>query len=167
MLVFIKKVAIRSNKNPVDWNRFQKKRTAVIKLNNRLKREHYQKALNDNMTQSKKLWKTINKLIPGKKQCASGPKSVLDNGIEVSDKKEMAKVFNNFFATIGSKLAETFNFNSTNHINPSINKNNFVFSTVRLSTVQKLISNLDNSKATGLDEINVRALKAGSPILSY
>ena len=78
-----------------------------------------------------------------------------------------ANVFNDFFATVGSKLAETFNFNTTNHINPGVNKNLFVFSTVRLSTVQKLISKLDNNKATGLDEINVRALKAGSPILSF
>ena len=165
---YLKKVAAKSGKNSVDWKRYQKKRNAVIKLNNRLKREHFQQKLTDNASQSRKLWKTINNLIPGKKQCASGPKSVLDkNGIEVSDKKEMAKIFNNFFASVGSKLGKTFNFSDTNHINPSTNKNMFVFSNVRLSTVQKIISNLDNNKATGLDEINVRSLKAGSPILSY
>ena len=164
---YLKKVAAKSGKQSIEWKRYQKKRNAVIKLNNRLKREHFQKELSDNASQSRKLWKTINKLIPGKKQCASGPKSIIDNGVEVSDKKEMARVFNDFFASIGAKLAETFNFNDTNHINPPINNNHFVFSNVRLSTVQKIISNLDNNKATGLDEINVRALKAGSPILSY
>ena len=48
-----------------------------------------------------------------------------------------------------------------------MNQNLFSFSRVTSSSVQKLISSLDNNKATGLDGISVRALKAGSPILSY
>ena len=36
----------------------------------------------------------------------------------------------------------------------------------RSSKTIKIISKLDNNKATGLDDISVRALKAGSPVLS-
>jgi hypothetical protein len=95
------------------------------------------------------------------------PHSLSLDDNEISDKKEMAAVFNKFFATVGSKLGETFNFSDTLHICPPVNKNHFSFSHVKLSTVQKIISNLDNNKATGLDGINVHALKSGSPILSY
>ena len=73
------------------------------------------------------MWRTINELIPGKNQRTSGPKSVIDNGVEISDEKTMASVFNDFFVSVGSKLAETFQFNDTNHINPDINPNSFFF----------------------------------------
>ena len=86
---------------------------------------------------------------------------------EVTDKKEMATIFNKFFATIGSKLAESFASNETSHITTSINPNQFNFSRVSLSVVQKIVSQLDNNKATGLDGIPARVLKAGSPILSF
>ena len=38
---------------------------------------------------------------------------------------------------------------------------------VNLYTVQKIISQLENNKANGLDGINVRALKFGSSTLSF
>ena len=48
-----------------------------------------------------------------------------------------------------------------------MNQTNFFFKNVSLSTVIKIISKLDNGKATELDEIGVCAIKAGSPILSF
>ena len=75
------------------------------------------------------------------------------------------------FLYLGSNLASAFNFTGTSHINPPMDQNLFTFSRVTTSSVQKLIYSLDNNKATGLDGVSVRALKAGSragsPILSY
>ena len=79
----------------------------------------------------------------------------------------MAIIFNKCFATKGSKLAESFASNETSHITTSIVPNQFNFSKVSLSVVQKIVSQLDNNKATGLDGIPARVLKAGSPILSF
>ena len=42
-----------------------------------------------------------------------------------------------------------------------MNQNSFNFSRVTISSVQKIISKLDNNKSTGLDGISVRTLKAG------
>jgi len=39
-----------------------------------------------------------------------------------TDKKELADTFNNFFATVGSKLAFVFQFTGTSHICPYNNK---------------------------------------------
>ena len=85
----------------------------------------------------------------------------------MSDPKAMAESFNKFFATVGSKLASVFPLSDTSHICPKIIEKSFLFSYVSLSSVVKVISSLDNGKATGLDGICVRSLKAGSPILSY
>ena len=79
----------------------------------------------------------------------------------------MAETFNRFFSTIGSKLASVFPFSCTSHICPKPVYDNFLFGQVSLSTVSKIISGLDNGKATGLDGICVKSLKAGSPILAY
>ena len=39
----------------------------IYNLNNRLKREYYQKTLNENKQESEKLWKTLRNIIPGNK----------------------------------------------------------------------------------------------------
>ena len=82
------------------------------------------------------------------------PQSVTtEKGIEISDEKEIAKTFNEFFSSVGSKLAAAFNFSHTSHINPPVNENSFSFSNITKSSVQKLISKLDNNKVTGLDGV--------------
>ena len=164
---YLKKIAARSERGSIEWQRYTKKRNSVIKLNNRLKKEYYQKTIDDNKTQSRKLWKTLQNLVPGSKSNNVTPHSLTHENKEISNKKEMATIFNKFFATVGSKLGETFNFSGTDHIAVPVNENQFNFSRVNLYTVQKIISQLDNNKATGLDGINVRALKFGSPILSF
>ena len=137
-------------------------------LKNQLKNSYYQTTLNDNKKDPRTLWKTLNNIIPGNKKNNSFPQSVTtEERIEISGKKEIAKTFNKFFSSVGSKLAAAVNFSDTPHISPPINENYFSFSNVIKSSVQKLISKLDNNKATGLDGISVRALKAGSPFLSY
>ena len=164
---YLKKIASRTEINSLEWQSYKRKRNSVVELKNRLKKEYYQKILKDNKSESRKLWKTLKTLVPDGKKSNMTPHSLSLDDNEISDKKEMAAVFNKFFATVGSKLGETFNFSDTLHICPPVNKNHFSFSHVKLSTVQKIISNLDNNKATGLDGINVHALKSGSPILSY
>ena len=164
---YLKKIASRTEKGSAEWLRYNKYRNSVIKMKDRLKRDYYQKSINDNKSDSRKLWKTLQNLVPGSKSNNVTPLSLNQEGKEISDKIEMASIFNRFFATVGSKLGDTFNFSNTEHISFPLNNDNFTFSQVRLSTVQKIVSQLDNSKATGLDGINVRALKSGSPILSF
>ena len=164
---YLCKIAARSERGSAEWKRYTNKRNAVIKLNSRLKKEYYQKAINDNKSKSRKLWKTLQSLVPGSKANNVSPHSLTHENKVISDKKEMASVFNKFFATIGSKLGETFNFSDTEHISVPVNGNHFEFAHVSIFTVQKIISQLDNNKATGLDGINVRALKFGSPIISF
>ena len=163
---YLKKVASRS-KTEEDWVRFKQQRNFVINLKNRLKKQYFQNLIDENSDNSKKLWKTLNSLIPNDKRCNIIPHFLTDNGKEISNKKEIAETFNKFFSTIGSKLASAFPFYETSHICPKPVLNDFFFQSVSLSTVSKIISGLDNGKATGLDDICVKSLKAGSPILAY
>jgi len=70
----------------------------------------------------------MNNLIPSNKNCSSASSFISKDGIEISNKKEIAETFNNYFASIGSPLASAFNFTGTSHICPLNNKNVFNFS---------------------------------------
>ena len=163
---YLKKTASRT-KSESDWLNFKKQQNFVINLKNRLKKEHFQNLIDENSDNSKKLWKTLNSLIPNDNRSNTTPNFLTDEGVEITDKKQIVETFNKFFSSIGKKLASVFNFSDTSHICPSPVYETFFFDSVSLSTVTKIISGLDNGKATGLDGICVRSLKAGSPILSY
>ena len=112
---YLKKKASRSGL-PQDWAIFKRKRNSVNSLKNQLKRDYYQTTLTDNKQNSNKLWKTLNNIIPGSKHSNSFPQSITENDIEISDKKEIARAFNEFFVSVGSKLAAAFKFTDTVHI---------------------------------------------------
>ena len=163
---YLKKIASRS-KNEDDWVNFKQQRNFVINLKNRLKKQYFQNVIDENKDDSKKLWKTLNSLIPNDKKSNTTPHFITNEGKEITDKKQIAEAFNKFFSTVGSKLAAAFTFSETSHISPKSIQDEFFFHSVSLSTVSKIISGLDNGKATGLDGICVKSLKAGSPILAY
>ena len=108
-------------------------------------------------------------------ECDLLPKSCSDsinslkgnNNVIYSENKDMANTFNNFFKTIGSKLASKFRPVRSDQINIPINQNNFSFKRVSPETVFKIISSLENNKATGMDGVSVKILKSGSPFLSH
>ena len=66
---------------------------------------------------------------------------------------------------VGVTLASKFSSDTTK-INPPVSDNLFKFSVIETKCVEDHIKNLKNGKATGLDGIGTRILKAGSPVLS-
>ena len=163
---YLKKIASRS-KDENDWLNFKQQRNFVVNLKNRLKKQYFQNVIDESKDDSKKLWKTLNSLIPNDKKSNTTTHFITHDGKEITDKKQIAETFNKFFSTVGSKLAAAFTFSETSHISPKSVQDEFFFHSVSLSTVSKIISGLNNGKATGLDDICVKSLKAGSPILAY
>ena len=80
----------------------------VINLKNRLKKEHFQNLIDENSDNSKKLWKTLNSLIPNDKRSTTTPNFLTEEGVEITDKKQIVETFNKFFSSIGTKLASVF-----------------------------------------------------------
>ena len=62
---YLNKISTRSTKRLDEV--LKKKIMLIYNLNNRLKREYYQKTLNENKQESEKLWKTLRNIIPGNK----------------------------------------------------------------------------------------------------
>ena len=117
--------------------------------------------MTDNAKRPKKTLKT---LVPnGKNTTTSVKRLVTEVGIDVTFPK--ANHFNNFFLNVGVTLASKFS-TDTSKVNPPVSEKLFDFSKTNTKCVHDHIKDLKNCKATGLDGIGSRILKAGAPVLS-
>ncbi len=91
-------------------------------------------------------------------------KSLSVNGERVVKPTEIASKFNFFFTAIGSKLAAKFQTNNIHIDQTDLVEENFSFSQIEQSFVEKQLSTLCAAKATGIDSVNARLLKAAAPI---
>ena len=137
---FLKKRASQTQ-TVEDWEYFKKKRNVVSKENRNLKKNYYRDKIYENKQNSRKLWKTLNEFVPTDKENNNFPKTLKQNGVEITDQTSIANTFNNFFVSIGPKLASAFSFSGKTHISPKMNQTNFFFKNVSLSTVIKLFLN--------------------------
>ena len=119
----------------------------------------------------KKSWSLIN-AISGRKRKSPSIKELLINDTIVSVDKVIAESFNDFFTNIGINLAaesdQLYNNlgddpNFHQHQCPGIR---FYFSDISVSNVALRLQNFKASKATGVDNIPAKVLKAVSHIIA-
>lgn len=107
-----------------------------------------------------KTWKVINTIILRKK-AETGIPSVIQNNQTVNDPKEMADIFNNFFANIGQDLAKKIpkvDANFRDYLTGSIPQSIFLNPTTACE-ITTIIAGLKNSDSKGYDELSVCLLK--------
>ena len=95
----------------------------------------------------------------------------------ISSQPEVSEVFNDFFVNVAKGIGNTkSNYNPDFSDHPSIEKikekipsstDTFSFTPVSNDTVEKVISNLNTKKATGVDNISAKIIKECAPSLSY
>ena len=132
-------------------------------MNKYLKKTYCSKAINENLSNSKKLWSTIKKLIPDNKSSVHAVKT--DKGFTVND-KETADKFNDFFASIGSNLAEKIGATDSNE-STKVNYVNdqFCFDFISPEFVFGEICKMDSKKSPGISNFDVRLLKLAAPVI--
>ena len=140
-------------------------RNKVNNLRNKLKANDIQQQIDENRSDPRRLWQTLKTLLPGKNQ-TDIPAVKTANGM-VNGKKEVADAMNKFFSTVGEELAKKFGpcTSSTRPINST--RFHFEFQSITVDQVFKLLQSLDSRKATGLDGVSSRLIKAGAASLAY
>ncbi|XP_078377802.1 uncharacterized protein LOC144660957 [Oculina patagonica] len=156
---FLKIKAMKTS-DPNDWTQFKKQRNAVNTEIRLAKQVYYQNSFNEYVSDSKKTWQTINELTSRK----SGKTSVTSlkvNGVSVTDPTEISNEFNNYFATIGPKLASNFDPLENDNYQKYLTSTDKRFQLRPTSTnkVLSLLNKLNKSKATGLDKIPARLIR--------
>ena len=160
-----KRVAIKTN-NENDWKLYRSSRNAANIALQKAKREYYTTKFLNSKTNPKHAWKTVNEIL------GRSRRQNIINEINLPEKtvtstKELVNVFNDYFTDIGPKLAEKIEYEHNCSFQDFIPQHEpvekFIFQPVNVATVYRLMTKLTTSKATGIDEISAKVLKAATP----
>ena len=150
------KKAIHTN-NELHWSSYKRLRNAVSMKLRKEKANYYSKQLSEKQD-SRKLWKTLNELLPNKKQHAAANAPAAE--------KLTATSFNEFFTSVAEKLCGHFKGKPMPKLwTPRVTEN-FVFQKVSTNFVCKELTKLKLTKATGLDGHTARLLKDAAPVIA-
>ena len=146
---------------------YSNKLTKVKRLS---KKMYFYKEFDDNQNNSRKMWKTINSLLHNKTaDINSPPKNIKINDKICDNQLTMAEHFNNFFCTIGKRLAEKMENNSSQSVTRYLT--NRVSSSIFLEPVDErelisIINLLPLKKSVGHDNIPVIFIKLVDRIIA-
>ena len=146
-------------------------------LTNKLRQAHgqyYQNKIQEEKQNLKVMWDIFGSVINPKKMKQSSKINSLEiNNKKITDDQEIANTINNFFSTIGPKLAEKHKTNPNSHtkyLTNRINNTMYLFPTDQLE-ITNLIMNLNKKKPGGSDNISPKLLIAAKtsmiPLLEH
>ena len=153
-----------------DWIKAKTIRNRVNNMKFRLKKRYFERSIKENKHDSKKLWKTIKKVLPSTKTSTlANIVNPVDNS-NVPTGKDTDNSFNQFFTSVGENLGKQFDNVNLNcpcndacggsaFTSQSNDNDSFKFNDVSCDFVYNQICKMDNNKSTGLDQFNVKLLK--------
>ena len=157
-----------NTKSQTDWDVFRQLRNSLNILACKLKRDHFTNKIDEAGKDVGKFWSTLKEIIPNKKQ-QNGITGVNSNGEIVTSHKDIANCFNSYFSTVGQKLADVFDDDADVDADENLDgpaPHRFMFTEVTPDEVYKQLMKMPTGKATGLDDISPRLLKAGAPVIA-
>ena len=151
------------------WKEYKLLRNKVNIALKDCKATYYKTVIGKHSGNSNKMWKFLRELLPNKKETLPYIFSIDDE--LCSDDSVIANAFNEFFIDSVLSLRNSLpNENENQCVNEDIDiveslacSHSFDFSPVDEDFVINMISNLDDSKATGADDISIKFLKEGNP----
>ena len=164
------KKAIKTNLSS-HWNRYKKLRNQVTRYEKKLKSNYYCNLINDSMSNSEEMWKSLKQVLPGSKD-SKQITSISISGKVYKKCEEIAEALNKHFSTIGEKLARRFGSVLCESDDfPLKTGLSFSLQPVTVPIVLEQLKCLKPNKAIGLDRISSRLLKDGTevvaPLLTY
>ena len=162
----LKRKAIITNlKN--DWLSYQRTRNKVnIELRN-AKKDYYSTKIAGDKSNPKEAWKTINSLL-GRQNKPTIVNELKLGENSLTNPKDIAEGFNDYFSNIGPNLASQINTSNLNFETYVKNTESefTAFQPVTVNHVYQLLTGLSSNKATGVDKISCKIIKIASPAIS-
>ncbi len=142
------------------WQHFRQLRNHVNNQVKVAKSKYFQDSVNSNKDKPSDLWKTLNELTSRNKS-GTTPSSIISEEMPITDQKSIASILNEYFTSIGSKLANKIRSTfQPKQLPPSTDLSfSFEFEEVDEPFVLRQLSSLKTNKATGLDQISAKLLK--------
>jgi len=157
--LFSKKTKHPTAENLRIYNKYKNMLNNIIR---EAKKHYYKTEIESNKRKPKELWKILNTLTKGKKQTQRFP-SVFQNknGVEVSDRSDVAEGFNTFFSEIGEQLQEKIpqtDKDPLDYMRDDIELQLDEFELTTQNELSNIIKNMKNVGA-GADGINAKIFK--------
>ena len=165
--------ARRSNADE-DWKTYRSLHNQVTLLIRKTKHSYNKKLIEDNRDNPKAFWKTMNKILPGRKK-KHASSTINANGSLIVDKFQIANAFNSYFTGTVKHLIQSFgsSFLATGQssyacsdmfsVNSPINL--FKFTSVSEQFTLSQLRKSKINKATGLDQIPARLMKDSAALI--
>ena len=133
------------------------------------KREYYHGLLIKYKHDLKKTWTTINTLLCRNKKTKSLSNAVKTDHGKITDKKEIANYFNNYFDSVGQKLANSINHTNEHDYKRYLSKIlncSFSFKQINPADISKIIHNFLPKTSCGHDGLSMKLIKRLKDIIS-
>jgi hypothetical protein len=147
----------------MDWYEYKTSGNKVNIALRQAKADYYRNKITTQNNNPKDAWKTINSLL-GRSFSDTSVNELKVNDANLTSPGEIAEEFNAYFSNVGPILANSM-------ADPSVSFEQFVkpiqskmlrFKLMPYSKVLNLLNSLSKSKATGLDKISGKILKAAA-----
>ena len=132
------------------------------------KRDYYHHVFNRYSTNLRKTWQTINETLNRTKGKRDFPQEFkLENGNIISDPKEIANAFNDFFISIGDTGLLNANRDiDFNQYMPLKTNCTLIFQAITIDTTSRIIDSLKPKTSTGVDSVSNKLLKFAKNAIS-
>ena len=147
----------KKSRSGEDWARARVVRNEVNRLVQRKKSNFIKEQLNQHKGDYRKYWRTIRQIVPSKKSQNNKISLIELNSAAEIPSDNIPNRINDYFATIGPKLAESLGGNWVPTTDPK--EANFEFNQVTLHDFVKIINEIDVSKSSAIDNVSSYVLK--------
>ncbi|VDI73723.1 Hypothetical predicted protein [Mytilus galloprovincialis] len=151
-----------------DWEKFRYWRNKCTKLIEKSKQSFFKQAIENNK-KPKEIWALLKDLKP--KTQNEIPSTMNFDNKEYDNVQDIVNHFNTHFTTIGDKYVTNNTQYQANKLNDYVQDKipagvRFTIPFIKLDETKKLLSKLETSKATGLDEVGPFFIKLSSEALA-
>ena len=155
------KAKAQKSNSPADWKTYRDIRNQTNNTIKQVKKNYYSDTIKENRNDGKKLWKVLKSILPSKAH--QTVKEIAEDDQVISEPKKIADCFNTYFINVGQNLAEAFNGNTSDTLEPpKYSGGTLSFSCIEEEFVRNQLLKLSVGKATGIDGLNSRLLRAGA-----
>ena len=141
----------------------------ITELTRQGKKEYYNRYFNENKANMHNIWKGINEIVNIKTKVLNSPSTIKSNGKTISDPKEIATSFNNYFTNIAEDIIKKRKYNGRiNHkkyLTQPVDKS-FVLYDIVPKDVAIIISTLNPCKGSGPNGLPTKLLMMFKDLLS-
>ena len=161
------KKKFETTKDILTWNLYKKARNELNNILKQSKRAYFRTNLDSAKNNPKKTWNLINQLSSRNLNKCSNVNTVEFNGVEITDRHEVAEAFNTHFTEIGENLANNIpktDVNPTSYIKPT--NSVFSFKMTDVNYVKDLLREINTKKSSGPDNIPSKLLKIAMNVVA-